>query len=147
MLPALRRAAPDAEVVALFKPQFEVGRTEVGKGGIVRDPAVIEAALQRFRAWCLANGYEVRGEAPSELTGADGNQEIFLDFSPREPVHCARPAATSLKVCILHAPHADRQWSTRSQGFEGTQASSGGRPTATARRAPSPPTSKTRLSS
>jgi 23S rRNA (cytidine1920-2'-O)/16S rRNA (cytidine1409-2'-O)-methyltransferase len=78
VLPAVRRAAPDAEVVALFKPQFEVGRTEVGKGGIVRDPVAIAAALQRFREWCPRNGYEVASEAPSEVTGAEGNQEFFL---------------------------------------------------------------------
>jgi 23S rRNA (cytidine1920-2'-O)/16S rRNA (cytidine1409-2'-O)-methyltransferase len=78
VLPAIRRAAPDAEVVALFKPQFEVGRTEVGKGGIVRDPVVIEAALQAFRTWCAANGYSVAGEAASELAGAEGNQEFFF---------------------------------------------------------------------
>lgn len=78
VLPALRRSAPEAEVVALFKPQFEVGRAEVAKGGIVRDPVVIEAALQEMREWCPHNGYEVAGEAPSEITGAGGNQEFFL---------------------------------------------------------------------
>ena len=83
VLPALRRAGPDAEVVALFKPQFEVGRTEVGKGGIVRDQAAIETALQRFREWCPANGYEIAGEAPSEITGAEGNQEFLLHLLPR----------------------------------------------------------------
>jgi 23S rRNA (cytidine1920-2'-O)/16S rRNA (cytidine1409-2'-O)-methyltransferase len=82
VLPALLRAAPRAEVIALFKPQFQVGRSEVGKGGIVRDPLAVEAALARFRAWCTANGYVVRAEAPSELTGADGNREIFLDLVP-----------------------------------------------------------------
>ena len=82
VLPALLRAAPRAEVVALFKPQFQVGRSEVGKGGIVRDPVAVEAALARFRAWCTANGYVVRAEAPSELTGAEGNREIFLDLAP-----------------------------------------------------------------
>ena len=84
VLPALRRTAPDAEVVALFKPQFEVGRTEVGKGGIVRDLVAVEAALQRFREWCAPNGYEVMNEAPSEVTGADGNQEFFLHLVSRE---------------------------------------------------------------
>src|SRR5437868_8670443 len=49
VLPAVRRAAPGAEVVALFKPQFEVGRKDVGKGGIVRDQAALEEALDRFR--------------------------------------------------------------------------------------------------
>ena len=78
VLPALRRAAPTAEVVALFKPQFEVGRSEVGKGGIVRDAVAIEAALARFRGWCHDNGYMVVAEAPSELAGAEGNREIFV---------------------------------------------------------------------
>jgi 23S rRNA (cytidine1920-2'-O)/16S rRNA (cytidine1409-2'-O)-methyltransferase len=82
VLPALRRAAPEAEVVALFKPQFQVGRAEVGKGGVVRDPEAVEAALRRLREWCAGNGYEVRAEAPSALTGAEGNQEIFLHLIP-----------------------------------------------------------------
>jgi len=78
ILPAVRRAAPEAEVVTLFKPQFEVGRAEVGKGGIVRNPAAVEAALGRFRDWCAANGFDVVAEAPSEVTGAEGNREFFL---------------------------------------------------------------------
>jgi 23S rRNA (cytidine1920-2'-O)/16S rRNA (cytidine1409-2'-O)-methyltransferase len=82
VLPAIRAAAPDAEVVALFKPQFEVGKSEVGKGGIVRDAAVIEKALARFRAWCSSNGYTVAAEAASEVAGAEGNREIFLHLKP-----------------------------------------------------------------
>ncbi|MHB8587623.1 MAG: TlyA family RNA methyltransferase [Candidatus Dormibacteraceae bacterium] len=82
VLPALRQAAPGAEVVALFKPQFEVGRTEVGKGGIVRDPVVIEAALDAFGRWCGANGYSVEGQTASELSGAQGNQEYFFHLRP-----------------------------------------------------------------
>jgi len=82
VLPALRRAAPTAEVVALFKPQFEVGKADVGKGGIVRDPVVIEAALQRFRSWCGANGYQVAGDVASELAGAEGNREFFFHLKP-----------------------------------------------------------------
>ena len=82
VLPAMRRAAPVAEVVALFKPQFQVGRSEVAKGGIVRDQGAIDAALDRLRSWCLDNGYVVRAEAPSELPGAEGNQEIFVDLIP-----------------------------------------------------------------
>ena len=82
VLPAVHHSGPAAEVVALFKPQFEVGKSEVGKGGIVRDPLVIEAALQRFRTWCGGNGYEVAGEAPSHLTGAEGNQEFFFHLRP-----------------------------------------------------------------
>jgi 23S rRNA (cytidine1920-2'-O)/16S rRNA (cytidine1409-2'-O)-methyltransferase len=83
VLPALRAAAPEAEVVALFKPQFEVSRAEVGKGGVIRDPVVVESALARFRSWCAANGYGVDGEAASALAGADGNQEFFFHLRPR----------------------------------------------------------------
>ena len=82
VLPALRRAAPEADVVALFKPQFEVGRSEVGKGGIVRDAAAIERALARLRDWCMHNGYAVVAESPSELPGAEGNREFFLHLKP-----------------------------------------------------------------
>ena len=78
VLPSVRRVAPDAEVVALFKPQFEVGRGEVGKGGIVRDASAVERALERFRGWCAGNGLTVIAEAPSELPGSGGNREIFV---------------------------------------------------------------------
>ena len=78
VLPAVTAAAPGAEGVALFKPQFQVERGEVGKGGIVRDQAAIDAALRRFREWCAANSLRVLAEAPSELAGADGNREIFV---------------------------------------------------------------------
>jgi 23S rRNA (cytidine1920-2'-O)/16S rRNA (cytidine1409-2'-O)-methyltransferase len=78
VLPALRGAAPGAELVVLFKPQFQVGRGEVGKGGVVRDEAATAAALDRFRAWCAGNGYRVLGEVPSALPGAEGNRELLL---------------------------------------------------------------------
>lgn len=83
ILPAVRRTAAAAEVVALFKPQFEVGRSDVGKGGIVRDSAAIDAALALFREWCAANGYVVVDEAVSELAGAEGNREIFVHLRPK----------------------------------------------------------------
>jgi len=83
VLPALRRAAPAAEVVTLFKPQFQVGRGQVGKGGVVRDPQAVAAALAAFRDWCAANGYRVAAEAPSEVAGAKGNREIFFHLVPQ----------------------------------------------------------------
>ena len=82
VLPAIRRAAPDAEVVALFKPQFQVGRAEVGKGGIVRSESAIATALDRFREWCADHSYAVAGLAPSEVAGAEGNREIFVHLRP-----------------------------------------------------------------
>jgi 23S rRNA (cytidine1920-2'-O)/16S rRNA (cytidine1409-2'-O)-methyltransferase len=80
VLPALRRSAPGAELVVLFKPQFQVERTEVGKGGVVRDAAAIARALDRFRGWCAEHAFSVLGETPSALPGADGNQEHLLNL-------------------------------------------------------------------
>jgi 23S rRNA (cytidine1920-2'-O)/16S rRNA (cytidine1409-2'-O)-methyltransferase len=82
VLPAIRRAAPTAEVVALFKPQFQVGRGAVGKGGIVRDEAAVAAARAAFEEWCAGNGYRVAGDAPAGIAGTDGNQEFFYLLEP-----------------------------------------------------------------
>jgi 23S rRNA (cytidine1920-2'-O)/16S rRNA (cytidine1409-2'-O)-methyltransferase len=85
VLPAIRRAAPRAEVVALFKPQFEVGRSQVGKGGVVRDREAVEAALRRFEAWCPVNGYRVAGRVESAIRGAEGNQELLYHLRSQPP--------------------------------------------------------------
>lgn len=82
VLPAIQAAAPGAPVVALFKPQFQVGREEVGKGGIVRDPAATERAFERFAAWCAEHGYRVAGRLASPVAGADGNQELLVHLEP-----------------------------------------------------------------
>ena len=82
VLPAVAAAAPGAPVVALFKPQFQVGRDQVGKGGVVRDRAAVEAALDRFAARAAESGYRLAGRADSELRGADGNQELLLHLEP-----------------------------------------------------------------
>jgi 23S rRNA (cytidine1920-2'-O)/16S rRNA (cytidine1409-2'-O)-methyltransferase len=67
-----------ADVVALVKPQFEAGRDEVGKHGLVTDPAVHEAVLTRVTADAQAAGFNRVAMAPSAITGATGNQEFFL---------------------------------------------------------------------
>ncbi|TMD06475.1 MAG: TlyA family RNA methyltransferase [Chloroflexi bacterium] len=82
VLPALRRAAPEAAVVALFKPQFQVSRDRVEKGGLVRDAEAVEAALGSFIQWCESNGYRVRGRAPAGVAGRAGNQEHFVHLEP-----------------------------------------------------------------
>ena len=81
VLPALRRAAPGAEVVVLFKPQFEVAREQVGPAGVVTDEAAVGAALERFRAWCAEHGFAVRGLVPSTLPGARGNREVLVHLA------------------------------------------------------------------
>ena len=83
ILPALARAAPRAQVVALYKPQFEVPRADVGPGGVVTDLSLVERSLATFRAWCESNGYQVANQAPAGLRGADGNQEHFLHLVPK----------------------------------------------------------------
>jgi 23S rRNA (cytidine1920-2'-O)/16S rRNA (cytidine1409-2'-O)-methyltransferase len=75
---ALKLARPGATLVALIKPQFEVGPTHVGKGGIVRDPAAVEAARKGVRAFLEAEGWEVLGEAESPIRGGDGNAEFLI---------------------------------------------------------------------
>jgi 23S rRNA (cytidine1920-2'-O)/16S rRNA (cytidine1409-2'-O)-methyltransferase len=82
VLPAIRRAAPAAEVLALFKPQFEVDREQVGRGGIVRDRDAVTAARARFEDWCQDHGYQVTGHALAGVAGTDGNQEHFYRLEP-----------------------------------------------------------------
>jgi 23S rRNA (cytidine1920-2'-O)/16S rRNA (cytidine1409-2'-O)-methyltransferase len=67
-----------ADVVALVKPQFEAGREEVGKHGIVSDPAVHDAVIARVTEAAAACGLARLAMTPSPITGATGNQEFFL---------------------------------------------------------------------
>jgi len=74
----LRLARPGAKLVALIKPQFEAGRAEVGKGGVVRDPAVHERVCAEAKAWVETQGWAVLGITPSPITGPEGNIEFLL---------------------------------------------------------------------
>jgi len=78
VLPRIAEVAPRADVLVMVKPQFEVGRERVGKGGVVRDDADRASAVARVRGAAAALGYEARGEAESRLAGPAGNREIFL---------------------------------------------------------------------
>jgi len=69
--------APGGRIVALIKPQFEAGRSEVGKGGIVRDESVRERVIAGLREWLQPFPVEDRGVVPSTLRGTDGNQEYL----------------------------------------------------------------------
>src|SRR5436189_34706 len=85
VLPAsLALAAEHAALVALIKPQFEAGPKEVGKGGVVRDPAVHRAVCERIADWLGAQpGWRVLGITESPITGPAGNRE-FLIYARRE---------------------------------------------------------------
>lgn len=77
--PPLQLAAPQAKLVALFKPQFEVGRDHVGKGGIVSNEAAKDAAAAALIHWLFQAGWQVQAWADSPITGGDGNRErLFL---------------------------------------------------------------------
>ena len=76
----LALCTPTAEAVILFKPQFEVGRDNVGKGGIVTDEAAIATALAEVIAFVEAQGFPHRLSIPSPIAGGDGNQETVLVF-------------------------------------------------------------------
>ncbi len=72
-------AAGRARLLALVKPQFEAGRAEVGKGGVVRDPAVHARVCAGAAAWLAARpGWQVSGVVPSPITGPEGNVEFLL---------------------------------------------------------------------
>ena len=75
---ALALAAPGAQLVALVKPQFEVGPVHVGKGGIVKDEAVRAEALRGVVDWLEARGWPVRATADSPVLGGDGAREYLL---------------------------------------------------------------------
>jgi 23S rRNA (cytidine1920-2'-O)/16S rRNA (cytidine1409-2'-O)-methyltransferase len=68
-------------VVALVKPQFEAGRDEVGKHGLVTDPRIHDAVLARVAAAAGEAGFTVAGMTPSPITGATGNREFFLHLT------------------------------------------------------------------
>ena len=74
----LELAAPDCRLVALIKPQFEVGREEVGKGGVVRDPALHARVCDEVRAWLEGSGWAIDGIVESPITGPEGNIEFLV---------------------------------------------------------------------
>ncbi len=78
-------AKPGADLLILVKPQFELEREDVGKGGIVRDPRLHQRAIDSVRGTADSLGLSVLGVSPSRLQGAEGNQEYFL--------HARKPAS------------------------------------------------------
>lgn len=74
----LLRPPAGKPIVALVKPQFEVGRDLVGKGGVVRDPDVRRGAVEQVRTWAAAHGFEPGADVESPITGPAGNVEYLL---------------------------------------------------------------------
>lgn len=74
-------AKPDTRLMALVKPQFEAGREEVGKGGVVRDPAIHARVCAEVSEWIETKGWRVEGVVQSPITGPEGNVEFLLAAS------------------------------------------------------------------
>ncbi|TFI58994.1 TlyA family RNA methyltransferase [Sphingomonas parva] len=75
---AIDLAKPGARLVALVKPQFEAERHEIGKGGVVRDPAVHSRVCDAAAAWIVSRGWRLEGIETSPITGPEGNVEFLL---------------------------------------------------------------------
>jgi len=80
--PVVACLSPDGEVVALVKPQFEVGRGQVGKGGIVREPSLHREVLERITRFVDARAWGLAGLCASPVLGADGNREFLMHVLP-----------------------------------------------------------------
>jgi 23S rRNA (cytidine1920-2'-O)/16S rRNA (cytidine1409-2'-O)-methyltransferase len=93
--------APGATALVLVKPQFEVGRLQVGRGGVVRDPELHLQALVDVAAFARAAGYAVRGACASPVTGATGNREFFLHLVPGGEPLAADTLASVLRKAVL----------------------------------------------
>lgn len=116
VLPAVARCLHPAgegprEIVALVKPQFEVGRGRVGKGGVVRDPGRHREVLLGLTAFTSAVGLVPVGLAASPLTGAKGNREFFLHLVVGGPPRAADDLAAAVGAAVagLGAPPSPRR--------------------------------------
>ena len=81
----LPHLVPDGEVVVLFKPQFESDRKDVGKGGVIRDPAVHARGIAKFITWMNLNSWSLLNLTASPVSGADGNREFLMHMRPFKP--------------------------------------------------------------
>lgn len=93
---ALRLARPGARLIALVKPQFEVGPAKVGKGGLVKDPAAREAALSAAVRFVEGQGWDLLATADSPIAGGDGNLEYLLHARKRAAPEGAAPSTSPM---------------------------------------------------
>nr|MBC7245452.1 TlyA family RNA methyltransferase [Chloroflexota bacterium] len=91
----MRLLKPGGQVIALIKPQFEAGRKQVGKGGVVKDPAVHRSVLYDILSWAVQRGLQARGVIASPLRGPAGNIEFLAHF-----VLCTEEAQPHLEKLV-----------------------------------------------
>ena len=98
VLPVVARLSrPGGDVVALIKPQFEVGKGQVGKGGVVRDPALHRSVLDGTLTWAAATGFAPRGLIRSPIVGPAGNVEFLVHLV------VGAPAAADVSALVRSA--------------------------------------------
>jgi 23S rRNA (cytidine1920-2'-O)/16S rRNA (cytidine1409-2'-O)-methyltransferase len=107
VLPAVRKLMqPTAPVVCLIKPQFEAGKSAVGKGGIIKDPKVHRHVLEDLVKWFSDNSFSILGLIRSPIYGTEGNTEFLahLSLQPGSPAELARISAQIDTVVSLEEP-------------------------------------------
>lgn len=104
VFPAVRGLLQEGgEVVTLVKPQFEAGREHVGKGGIVKDPEIHFAVLEKVIASARENSFQVQGITYSPLPGTDGNLEFFLWLAAGREDQTGRDFSEEIQAVVLQA--------------------------------------------
>jgi 23S rRNA (cytidine1920-2'-O)/16S rRNA (cytidine1409-2'-O)-methyltransferase len=100
LLPVARGWLLDGDIIALIKPQFEAGRKQVGKGGIVKDPVVHRQVLADLLAWARANQLGPAGLMRSPIKGAEGNVEFLAWLRPGRTSSFEAPSAIELALKV-----------------------------------------------
>lgn len=104
ILPVLKRLlAKNSDIVALIKPQFEAGREQVGKKGVVREKQTHFDVLTTILSFALSEGYQVGGLTYSPITGGDGNIEFLAHLGLEKDVPGKTISDSSLKQLIINA--------------------------------------------
>ncbi|MFU0791514.1 TlyA family RNA methyltransferase [Virgibacillus proomii] len=105
LLPVLKQLLMEAsDVIALIKPQFEAGKEQVGKKGIVRDPAIHQSVIKRLLAFSESEGYQVLGLTFSPITGGDGNIEFLTHLGWKKQA-AVNPFSDNVIASIVHKAH------------------------------------------
>lgn len=94
----LQPGTAESRIVALIKPQFEAGREQVGKKGVVRDPAVHRAVLEELTGWANAGGLSLEGLIRSPITGPAGNVEFLAHWAPGR--QSSQHIASLIEACL-----------------------------------------------
>jgi 23S rRNA (cytidine1920-2'-O)/16S rRNA (cytidine1409-2'-O)-methyltransferase len=100
-------------IIALFKPQFEAAKSEVPRGGVIRDPQLHSMLIGRFAAWCVANGFGIRDLVASPILGTEGNREFLFWLEPIGVSAAPTPARRAQRAAPLRRPQSARHGERR----------------------------------